>query len=277
MNIQGYFWLVLIVLMAVVATLFGTGFTLGARSANKSAGIGVGIAILVILAVVFGGAKSQEARVGPLIVYEGAWLASAFNFALTGGFIAGKYRAARDAGKRAIPILCVAISLGSMFLMGSRLHQLVDVLQQLGVGEARAKPAGPDTSLNCKESLTKIYAGFQHYAEIDDALPAAGKWIDEEDLRSAVQADEWFHCPMVSNRKDDKYGYAYNDALAGRKLNGKKLAEIPDASKTPLVFDSSDLAKDAHDPLTTLPRPGRHGGRNNILYCDGHIETIAPK
>jgi prepilin-type processing-associated H-X9-DG protein len=37
------------------------------------------------------------------------------------------------------------------------------------------------------------------------------------------------------------------------------------------------MAKNAHDPLTSLPRPGRHGGRDNILYCDGHIEAVAPK
>ena len=277
MNIEGYFWIVLAALIAVMLGLFAAGFTLGARPVNKSVGVGVGIAILVILAVVFGGAKSLENRFGPLIVFEGAWLASAFNFALVGGYIGGKNRAATDAGKRALPILCIAIALVSIFLMASRLHQLVDVMQELGIGTGKAKPAGPDTSLDCKQSLTKIYAGFQHFVEVNDALPAPGKWIDEEDLRGAVQADEWFHCPTISNRKDNNYGYAYNDALAGKKLNGKKLAEMPDAAKTPLVFDSSTFSKNAHDALTSLPRPGRHGGRNNILYCDGHIETVAPK
>jgi len=277
MTIAGYFWAILIVLIVVAAGLFAAGFAVGARRENRGAGIGVGVAILVILAVFVGGAKAMESRVGTLIVYEGSWFASALNFALAGGYIAGKYRATADLSKRAVPVLCGAIAVFSIYLMGARLHQLVEVLQTLGVGAARAKPTGPDTSLNCKESLNKIYLGFQHYADVNDALPPAAKWIDEEDLRGAVQADEWFHCPTVSDRKDDKYGYAYNDALAGRKLNGKKLAEIPDAAKTPLVFDSSVLSKNAHDALTSLPRPGRHGGRNNILYCDGHIETVAPK
>ena len=71
--------------------------------------------------------------------------------------------------------------------------------------------------------------------------------MDQDDFKAAVQKDEWLHCPAVSNRHDDKYGYAYNDALVGRKLNGKKLKEMPDAAKTPLLYDSTDLAKNAHD------------------------------
>lgn len=277
MTIEAYYWIALIVVVAAMAGLFAIGFTVGVRKSEKSPARGIGLAILAVLAVVYGGARLMEARIGEVIVYEGAWLASAFNFALIGGYLAGKSRASADTGKRALPILCIAIALGSMFLMGARLHQLVDVMQQLGIGAGRASVAGPDTSLDCKASLTKIYAGFRHYAEVNDALPPAAKWVDEEDLRGAVQADEWFHCPAVSNRKDDKYGYAYNDAVAGRKLNGKALPDMPDAAKTPLVFDSANLAKNAHDALTSLPRPGRHGGRNNILYCDGHIETVAPK
>ncbi len=276
MNIEAYFWAALGVLIAIVAGVAGIGFAVGIRRSNRS-GMGIGIAILAILAVVGGGAKSQEGNVGSLIVYQGAWLASALNFALVGGYIAGKNRGAAGAARLALPLLCGVIAFTSVFLMGSRLHLLVEALQTLGVGKVHAKPAGPDTSLDCKKSLAEIYKGFQHYAEVNDALPAAAKWIDEEDLRSHVQADEWFHCPTVSTRKDDKYGYAFNDAVAGRKLNGKPLDKMPDAAKTPLVFDSSALAKNVHDPLTSLPKPGRHGGKNNILYCDGHIEAEAPK
>ena len=277
MTIAFYFWAALVVLIALAAAMFGIGYGVGSRMSRRNAGIGIGLAILAILALIVGGAKSQEGQIGPLIVYEGAWLASAFNFALAGGYIAGKNRGVADQAKRAIPAVCAVLALGSMFLMAAKLHQLADVLQQLGVGEARRPVTGPDTSLDCKQSLTKIYAGFKHYAEVNDALPPAPKWMAEEDLRGAVQADEWMHCPTVSNRKDANFGYAFNDALAGRKLNGKSLAEMPDAAKTPLVFDSSVLTKSAHDAQQSLPRPGRHGGRNNILYCDGHIDTVKPK
>lgn len=277
MNIEAIFWAVLAVFTVAAAVAFGIGFRLGRTKSEKGAGVGVGIAILAIMAVVFGGAKAAEGKIGPLIAYEGAWFSSALNFALVGGYIAGKIRSDASASKRALPVLCAIIALASLYMMGARLHQFVDVLQTLGVGKARTKLAGPDTSLDCGKSLTEVYKGFKHYAELNDALPPAAKWIDEEDLRGQVQADEWFHCPTVSTRKDDKYGYAYNDALAGRKLNGKGLKDMPDAAKTPLVFDSTAQAKNAHDPVTSLPKPGRHGGKNNILYCDGHIEAVAPK
>ncbi len=273
MTLELYFWTIVVIMCGLSAGLFGFGFALGARRANRAAGIRVGVIILLVTVVLCGGAKAIEAGIGPLVVYEAAWLASTLNFSLTGGYIAGKGRNGSGTRWGVAPILCIAIAIGSGFLMAARLHQLVDIVQQLGMGRAKAKPAGPDTSLNCKESLKRVYAGFSHYAEVNDALPPAAKWVEEEDLRGAVQADEWFHCPAVSDRKDDRYGYAYNDTLVGRRLNGKKLAEMPGAATTPLVYDSSNLAKSAHDAATSLPRPGRHAGRNNILYCDGHIEA----
>jgi prepilin-type processing-associated H-X9-DG protein len=276
MNIEVYFWLLLAVIIALIAGMFAAGYKIGSGGVPKG-GVFVGVAILAILAVVFGGAKLSESKIGPLITYEGAWLASALNFGLVGGYLAGKNRKSAEAGKRALPVICAVLSLGSLFLMGSRLHNLVEIMQQLGIGAAKAKPAGPDTSLDCDKSLAMIYLGFVHYVEVNDALPPADKWMDEEDLKGGVAADEWFHCPAVSDRKDDKFGYAYNDALANRKLGGKKLSDMPDAATTPLAFDSATLTKNAHDPMTSLPRPGRHGGRNNILFCDGHIEIVAPK
>lgn len=276
MSVEGYFWLLLLVILAATAGLFLAGWRIGASQAGRGGSIAVGGAILVITGILCGGGKALESKYGTLVLYEGGMLASALNFALAGGYIAGKKRGSTDRSRRAVPILCALIAIASLFLMASKLHRLVEVLNELGVGARKEKPAGPDTSLDCKQSLAKIYAGFVHYVQVNDALPPAEKWMEEEDLRGAVQADEWFHCPTVSSRKDDRFGYAYNDALAGRKLNGKPLAGMPDAAKTPLVYDSSNLAKSAHDAFSSLPKPGRHGGRNNILFCDGHIETVAP-
>ena len=83
----------------------------------------------------------------------------------------------------------------------------------------------------------------------------------------------------MSNRHDAHFGYALNDALAGKKLNlnGKPLKTLPNASTTPLLYDSTNVSKNAHDAVASLPRPGRHGGRNNILYLDGHVAAVAPK
>jgi|SRR5579872_2952306 len=277
MSIQAYFWTALAVLVLVIAGVFAIAFAIGSRRVDNRAGLGVGIAIVVVLIVVYGGAKRLAVSYGPTIEYEGAWLASALNLALVGGYIGGKRRAPGDKAGRALSALCAALSLTGVFLMAAKLQPLIGILQTLGVGKPHVKPAGPDTTLGCSQSLAKIYEGFEHYAELYGALPPADKWMDEEDLKNQVQTDAWFHCPSISTRSDDKYGYAFNDTLARRKLNGKPLKKIPDAARTPLVYDSTTLTKNAHDPVTSLPRPGRHGGRNNILYCDGHIEAVAPK
>jgi prepilin-type processing-associated H-X9-DG protein len=56
-------------------------------------------------------------------------------------------------------------------------------------------------------------------------------------------------------------------------LGGKKWKEVPDAAHTPLFYDSSDLAINAHDGFTSLPSPPRHEGHNNVVYLDGRIGT----
>ena len=80
--------------------------------------------------------------------------------------------------------------------------------------------------------------------------------------------DEQLHCPEVSHAGESRYGYAMNPALGG-----KKLSDIPAAERatTAVYYDSSDLSLDAHAGLESLPSPGRHGGRNNVVYADGVV------
>lgn len=273
MTIAAYFWGAVALLSLIVIGLFGLGFAAGKRTDAKSRFGVFGLILLIVFGILVGGAKSQETRFGPLFVYEASWLASAINFSLAAGYLTGRNRARGSAGKPLIPMICALIAAFSVYFMAIKLHEMVDVAQQLGIGR-KSTIAGPNTGIDCKQSLTKIYAGFVHYAEVNDALPPAANWMAEEDLHGAIEADEWLHCPDVSNRKDDRFGYAFNDAIAGRKLKGKKLSEMPDAAKTPLVFDSSNLAKSAHDAVASLPKPGRHAGANNVLYCDGHVEAL---
>jgi prepilin-type processing-associated H-X9-DG protein len=101
--------------------------------------------------------------------------------------------------------------------------------------------------------------------------------LDNEEIVSKVTKNEWLHCPAISNRQDDKFGYAFNAELSARPMNGKPLKEMPNAATTPLLYDSTNLAKNAQDKTTSLPRPGRHSGRNNILYCDGHVAAVEPR
>ena len=155
---------------------------------------------------------------------------------------------------------------------------LLEALQQTGVLKAKDEYK-PETNKTCPENLKGLYNAFAQYAELNDSLPPADKWEENTDFTSRVPQDAWLHCPAVSNGHDDKFGYAYNTALAGKKLNlnGKPLNTYPDAAKMPLLYDSTNLSKNAQDAVTSLPKPGRHSGRNNILYLDGHVEAVAPK
>jgi len=220
------------------------------------------------------GTLPLAAKIGSLITLLATYLACALGAALLGGFGAGRKRSKNLPGGVAlygVVTLCVTgLALASVF---SLLTPVGEIAKQLLTTQKPNLKVDKD----CTENLKSLYLGFEKYVEYNDALPPAETWEDQDDFKGAIQKDEWLHCPAVSNRHDTKFGYAYNAALAGRKLGGKKLSEMPDAAKTPLLYDSTDLAKDAHDSLTSLPKPGRHGGKNNILFCDGHIESVAPK
>ncbi len=97
----------------------------------------------------------------------------------------------------------------------------------------------PETNKTCPENLKGLYYAFAQYAELNDSLPPADKWEENTDFTSRVPQDAWLHCPVVSNGHDDKFGYAYNAALSGKKLNlnGKPLNTFPNAAKTPLLYE----------------------------------------
>jgi prepilin-type processing-associated H-X9-DG protein len=196
------------------------------------------------------------------------------------GLGSGAVLARRTELRRGIRIVLVAgswifilVALGITYRLNLR---LTEVATQLGVDKKTEKYV-LEANKDCPENLKSLYIAFSMYTQDWDALPPSAGWMDNQDLVSKVQKNEWLHCPAVSNRRDEKFGYAYNASLAERKLNGKPLNEMADAAKTPLLYDSTLLAKGAQDAFATLPKPGRHGGRNNILYCDGHVEAVEPK
>jgi prepilin-type processing-associated H-X9-DG protein len=115
---------------------------------------------------------------------------------------------------------------------------------------------------NCPENLTALYNAAMNYADGHDGkLPPADKWMDE--LKANVK-DEQLRCPAVLGG----YGYSMNP-----EVGGKSLVAVADKSKTPLFYDSTDTAVDAHASVDSVPKPGRHGGQNNIIYLDGQVKT----
>jgi prepilin-type processing-associated H-X9-DG protein len=277
LSIEAAFRLAIGVFALLAVGMCLVGYGVGVKARGERGRIGVAAFLLVLVLGVVGGAFPLTLRFGKLVMMEAVALTVGLAFAMTGGFDGGQKRKAGRSPWISAMLPCLLVTAIALGYIANQNQKLLEIVKELGIDGPKQQKAALDISKNCTQSLAEIYKGFEHYAGINDALPPAEKWLDEEDFLGGVQANEWLHCPAVSSRKDAKYGYAYNEALAGHKLSGKSLKEMPDAAKTPLVFDSDNLAKNAHDKLTSLPKPGRHGGTNNILYCDGHIEAVAPK
>lgn len=223
-------------------------------------------------AVTFGGGLYLTPKVGSIVAVEGTLLGLAVIGALAGGLSAYKMSNG-GAGPAPAAIVFGLLVLVDLTMFYRLNHKIVEMAGELGFGAPHTKYE-PSANKDCPENLKSLYFAFAQYVDGNGSLPSAERWMDNDELSSKVQKEEWFHCPEVSNRHDSNYGYAYNDLLSQRKLNGKKLQEMPNAAKTPLLYDSSNLGKSAHDAFVSLPRSGRHGGRNNVLYCDGHVDAV---
>jgi len=129
----------------------------------------------------------------------------------------------------------------------------------------------PAKNQECPERLKQLGTALRLYADSwDGFLPPAERWMTA--IKDRVQKDEWLHCPEVARRDPGSYGYAMN-----RELSGKALSSISDKASTPLLYDSTATGPDAHDTVQSLPKPGRHMGRNNVLMADGEVRSEAPR
>jgi prepilin-type processing-associated H-X9-DG protein len=107
-----------------------------------------------------------------------------------------------------------------------------------------------------------------YYPPSRNWMLAVGPYLDKPDR---------LHCPTVSQPGDSTFGYAMNSALGGA-LRSK----VEEPGKMAAVFDSANVGRDASNELKSLPRPGRHRGResrgqqikpgNNIGYADGSVK-----
>jgi hypothetical protein len=111
--------------------------------------------------------------------------------------------------------------------------------------------------------LKQVGLGFIMYSgDFDEVLPpVASRWMDI--VGPYIRSDEVLHCPEVKSRKD--YGYAAAASLAGRKMP---------ADSEPMAFDSTEFGRSSWSDLSTVPRPGRHGGLSISVFTDGRIVGI---
>ena len=104
------------------------------------------------------------------------------------------------------------------------------------------------------------YGLIQYQSDHDDRYPDRDGWRDSIEpyvLSKTVMADH--SVPKGAS------GYAFNGSLSRAKMP-KAPAEVP------MVYDSVNPIRNASDLVTSLPNPGRHGGRDYMGYADGHVK-----
>lgn len=278
-----YLRIVIGVLSGVGLLTFLIGLVIGlkAQTTRRAVFVLCGLGIAFLAAMLLGTLLGMRSRgvSGPLIPGQVLAFWIEIEAALLCGVTLGRGRKQERA--RVLLGTGLVLALLSLIATGVQVKNVQSVLEMLqSMGLLKPKDDyKPETNQDCPENLKKLYNAFEQYAEFNDSLPPAADWEANTDLTSRIPQDEWLHCPLVSNRYDNKFGYAYNNAVAGKKLNlkGKPLKTLPNAATTPLLYDSSNLNKNAHDAFSSLPRPGRHSGRNNILYLDGSVAPVIPK
>lgn len=108
-----------------------------------------------------------------------------------------------------------------------------------------------------------LYAG-----ENDDTLPL-DNWTDS--LRQYEDDSLVYSCPVQRRMDPETFGYAFFKPVVG-----KKLSDIGSPNTTPLVFDSTNTAKNAVADTDTMPKPGRHdnGNANVVCFVNGSTRTV---
>jgi len=121
----------------------------------------------------------------------------------------------------------------------------------------------------CLANMKRSAAGMLMYAEENNgALPGAAAWMDRVE-KYVPQGDgdtgSRMRCPATGR---DEYGFSMVDGLGFANLSG--LNEI---NKKVLIFESSDLSRNAHANEVKLPDPPRHS-RSTIAYADGRASVV---
>lgn len=101
-------------------------------------------------------------------------------------------------------------------------------------------------------------------ADWDYLFPNRDHWMDR--ITPLIKQKDALRDPEVEIA--NMYGYAFDS-----RLSSASAFKQPDPAKAPLLYDSINLGKNASDPFTSLPVKGRHKGRNNIAYADGHARS----
>lgn len=130
----------------------------------------------------------------------------------------------------------------------------------------------------CKERLPKLHKAVELYAaDYDETYPIADQWVDLTATYGAKkdpedESESIFRCAEISMTRTGDYGYAFNAVLSSVKRSS-----VSDPDGTPMIFDSSNLKRNASGkPEDLLPKPARHNREknNNAVMVSGKVKEM---
>jgi hypothetical protein len=124
----------------------------------------------------------------------------------------------------------------------------------------------PTEAKHCMSNVKQMGTALHVYAaDNNEMLPNRDNWMDAND--PYLKSKDTVRDPAV--KAISEYGYAFDS-----RASNKSLDKVENVSDHPLIFDSTNMARNASDPFTSLPRPGRHKGKNVVGYMDAHVRWV---
>lgn len=118
----------------------------------------------------------------------------------------------------------------------------------------------------CMSHMKQLSMSTLMYAnENKDKLPDAANWCDTV-KQNVGNSEKVFQCPT---RSGQRCAYVFN-----RNLSGKRLDSIQNADRTVLIFEGTG-GWNASGTATDLPGKPPHSRGYNIVFVDGHAETVS--
>lgn len=122
----------------------------------------------------------------------------------------------------------------------------------------------PVDEADCMTSAKRLSLAVTLYLQDHDHVyPPARQW--ETVTAKYVVGGPPIACPK---RPKVSHPYAFNP-----EFDRKKLVEISDPAKAPLLFESGSDRPNANDPLLSFVTP--HRGAGVILFSDGRAEAVS--
>lgn len=135
--------------------------------------------------------------------------------------------------------------------------------------QARAYAREANCMSNIKQNAMTILVYSQDY---DEHFPPGRNWMTRIDSYFPKGSDRSsLHCPEAAPLQQPdwqtRFGYAYDS-----RLSSKAMAKIDGPEKTWMLYDSTNLSRDATDPGVSLAY--RHIRQANVSMTDGHVTRI---